>query len=50
MQNLEKMKDMSLQQNNKRIEILIKNLPIAKLRFVPKKNSVRPIMTFYKKF
>jgi hypothetical protein len=24
--------------------------PTAKLRFVPKNNSLRPIMTFYKKF
>jgi telomerase reverse transcriptase len=26
------------------------NIPIAKLRLVPKSDSVRPIMTFYKKF
>lgn len=27
-----------------------KNKPMAKLRFVPKNNSLRPIMTFFKKF
>ncbi len=34
----------------KSVSMKTKNKPIAKLRFVPKNNSLRPIMTFYRKF
>ena len=35
---------------NEEVLELIKYQPTAKLRFVPKGNSLRPIMTFYRKF
>ena len=48
-QNLDRIDNKSKLEKMK-LKAMVKNKPIAKLRFVPKKNSLRPIMTFYKKF
>jgi hypothetical protein len=37
-------------ENLEKDETIYEYSPTAKLRFVPKNNSLRPIMTFYKKF
>jgi hypothetical protein len=44
MQNCEKMN----MKNKTKDQISL--IPIGKLRFVPKRNSLRPLMTFFKKF
>ncbi len=50
-QNLDRMKNKNASEKElKSVSMKTKNKPIAKLRFVPKNNSLRPIMTFYRKF
>lgn len=49
-QNLTEVKPTTATKKNEEVLELIKYQPTAKLRFVPKGNSLRPIMTFYRKF